>query len=82
MWREKPISYYNGEDIHLSATCNIFGGIETYFPSQPNNRPELWGDTEQKFGMDEHASYKRTDHLTTRDDLYKYWIDRGWSVKK
>ena len=82
MWREKPISYDNGEDIHLCATCNIFGGIKTYFPAQPNDQPEVWGDAHQQFGMDEHASYKRNDHNKQRHDLYSYWIDKGWNIKR
>ena len=81
MWRDKPPTYDNGEDIHLCATCKIHGNIDSYFPSQPNDRLEVWGDTEQYLGQDDHAQYKKLDHTDLRWSLYEYWIQKGWKTK-
>lgn len=80
MWREKPSTYDNGEDIHFCATCKIYGNIDAYFPSQ--DRPEVLGDTQQNLGMDDHASYKKPNHNKDRFAIYDYWINKGWDINK
>ena len=82
MWREKPPTYENGEDIHFCASCNIHGNIDTYFPSQPNDNPWVWGDTQQVLGCDEHATWKKTGHTDQRWGIYEYWIKKGWRITK
>jgi len=77
MWREKPPTYETGEDINFTCTCSLFGGIDSYFPAQPINRPEVWGDSQEHLGMDEHASYKIANH-EFRLSLYEYWMNKGW----
>jgi hypothetical protein len=78
MWQEKPPSYETGEDINFTCACSLFGGIDTYFPSQPANRPEVWGDSQEQLGMDEHATYKKPKHHEFRLTLYEYWMKKGW----
>ena len=80
MWREKPPTYDNGEDIHLCATCKIHGNIDTYFPSQ--DRLEVLGDSNQALGCDEHATWKKAGHTDQRWGLYEYWIEKGWEITK
>ena len=82
MWREKPPTYDNGEDIHFCSTCKIYGDIDTYFPSQPHGEPEVWGDTEQYLGTDDHATYKKQNHDDFRWSLYEYWIEKGWDASR
>jgi hypothetical protein len=82
MWREKPPTYETGEDINFCATCKINGGVDAYFPDQPAEFPEVWGDSQEQLGMDDHATYKKPNHNKDRFALYDYWIDKGWNVKK
>lgn len=81
MWREKPPTYDNGEDIHFCASCQIHGNIDTYFPSQPHDNPYVWGDTQTILGCDEHATWKKRGHDDQRWGIYDYWIKKGWRVK-
>ena len=38
LWREKPITWDNGEDIHFSYTAQKYGGIQTYCPPTLRNK--------------------------------------------
>ena len=78
MWREKPPSYETGEDINFTCACSLYGGIDTYFPAQPRDRPEVWGDSQEQLGMDDHATYKKPKHHEFRLTLYDYWEKKGW----
>jgi hypothetical protein len=80
MWREKPPTYDNGEDIHFCASCKIHGDIDSYFPSQPPGDPDVWGDVMQNLGVDEHATFKKRGHNDVRFGLYDYWIAKGWKT--
>lgn len=83
MWREKPPRYDNGEDIHFCATCQIYGNIECYYPSQRVSEPETWGDTQRELGTDKYATWRTfSNHDSTRYALYEYWIERGWNIEK
>ena len=80
MWKENPPTYDNGEDIHFCASCKIHGGIDSYLPSQTQDNPDAWGDTKSVLGIDEYATWRKTDHNDLRNDLYDYWIGKGWET--
>ena len=80
MWRENPPTYDNGEDIHFCSSCKIHGNIDSYFPSQSPDEPEVWGDMLQNLGADEHATWRKSNHDDFRWSLYDYWIDKGWET--
>lgn len=82
MWREKPPSYDNGEDIHFCAACKIHGDIDTYYPSQPLDDKDTWGDTRRELGVDSHATWRTfKNHDSVRYSLYEHWMKKGWSVQ-
>jgi len=82
MWREKPFTYENGEDIHFCASCQIHGGIDSYLPTQPYENPDVWGDSNPVLGADEVATWRREDHNSIRNQLYEYWMSKGWKVNQ
>jgi hypothetical protein len=82
MWREPAFTFDNGEDIHFCAACQIYGGIDSYLPSQTQQDVDNWGDTRPLLGSDNHATWKKQDHNSTRKQLYDYWISKGWRTTK
>lgn len=80
MWKENPPTYDNGEDIHFCAACKMHGNIDAYYPAQPNDNREIWGDTAGELHVDAVATCMTANHNSIRNDLYKYWIDKGWKV--
>ena len=40
MWAEEPVSWENGEDIHLSYMALKHGGLGTYVPAHPEGEPD------------------------------------------
>lgn len=79
LWKDRPASWDNGEDIHLAAACQIYEGIKCFVPRMPRGNIQLWGDTEVHLGSDNVATWKTSNHSDLRDNVIKYWIDRGWN---
>lgn len=52
-----PLFRNNGEDIHLSATCKLLGGIPTYVPKQIV--PAESGNVKRIYSGDSHALHKK-----------------------
>ena len=80
LWRDLPYTWDNGEDIHLSAACQIYEGIDSVVPRMPANDKSLWGDCSPQLGSDEHASWKRTNHNDTRYQVMRHWYNKGWKL--
>ena len=80
MWREQAFTFENGEDIHFCAACQIYGGIDSYLPSQTQTDVDNWGDTKPMLGTDEIATWRKPEHNSTRDQLYRHWISKGWKT--
>lgn len=78
MWSFQPSTFENGEDIHFAASAYIKGGIRCMVPVQPNIDKTIWGDTNVSLGWDEHATWKKPDHGSTRLNVKKYWLEKGW----
>jgi hypothetical protein len=73
---EKPLNYDTGEDITFSALCKLKGNIDTWIPKQS-------GETsahKNSYADDQHASFKQNNWDETRNDMCKYFIEKGWSI--
>ena len=81
MWYEEPVSWDNGEDIHLSYSIKKFGNIESYVIPHPKEDFSVWGSTKgSDYGSDDNASWKknRNKHFQLRNKIVKSLIDRNW----
>tara|TARA_R100000008_G_scaffold17216_1_gene8583 strand:+ start:4619 stop:5425 length:807 start_codon:yes stop_codon:yes gene_type:complete len=78
MWMDRPVTWENGEDIHLAAACKLHANIPCYVPRMRKGERAFWGDSQPKLGEDEHASYKRKDHKAQRGEIAKHWYNKGW----
>ena len=80
-WLEEPLSWDNGEDIHLSYTCQKYGNISTYCASHPPNNLDVWGDINKgKKGQDDVASWRIPSHYEIRDECVRKASERGWRI--
>ena len=78
LWKDRPFSWDNGEDIHLAASCQIYENIKCFVPRMPSEDRALWGDLQPHLGADEYASWKRGTHAKLRSDIVRHWCDKGW----
>lgn len=75
-----PILYRNnGEDIHLSATCLLFGNIPTYVPKQII--PFEAGNTKREYSSDEFALHKKIGFTNERIEIIKRFLRIGWVLQ-
>jgi glycosyltransferase involved in cell wall biosynthesis len=80
MWKEKPLTYSTGEDIHLCASNKIVNGTRSFVPMQPRGT-DLCGDTRFDFCDDDLASFKIIqNHTQDRVKLIENWLDAGWET--
>jgi len=81
MWFDDPVSWDNGEDIHLSYALKTFGGIQSYVLPHPHDNLAAWGSIKgSEYGSDENASWKKqpNKHFQLRNKIVKALIDRSW----
>lgn len=77
-WGVKPFTTTTGEDIHLSVSCLMFGGIRTLVPKQVNVNTS--GNMKKYYGFDQFASWTKNDFISEREAIFKYWIEnKGWT---
>lgn len=85
IWLEEPVSWDNGEDIHLSYMALKHGGIKTFVPPHPENDQSLWScrpDFGKIVGRLKVATYKTKDHKDTRSDIVNSHTADGWQIVK
>ncbi len=82
MWMEEPYSYENGEDFHLSYSCQKYGNIKTYVPPHDPNNRETWGSLKPELGSDNKANYKKQDHYLIRTKCLQHYVNYGWCLLK
>jgi len=88
LWREKPVTWDNGEDIALSFMCQKHGKIKTYIPPHPKDDKSWWGSLKgMELGTDEVATSnnKVISHerfFSERDFVVKHCLDNGWRLLK
>eukprot|EP00727_Mastigamoeba_balamuthi_P014205 m51a1_g9407 hypothetical protein (329) ;mRNA; r:307620-309019 len=80
-WSVRMPSWDNGEDIDLSASLKILGGIRTFVPQMPKHERQMWKDTSGgTLGADAVATHKKKDHGALRHNITNYWIQLGWKT--
>jgi hypothetical protein len=76
-WSVKPYSRLTGEDIHLSASSLLLGGIRTLCPRQEENG--LCGNRKKEYGFDQIASWRQPGFIPERKKILEGWIkEKGW----
>ena len=88
LWREKPTTWDNGEDIQFSYLAQKYGGIQTYCPPHPPQNIEMHGSTlGNELGIDNKAtstnqtvSYEK--FFSERDLCVQTAIKGGWKTVK
>ena len=83
MWREEPYSWENGEDIHLSAMAQKYGGIKTFAPPHPPDDMRLWScapEFGKIAGGGAAATYKKGEHMPIRNAAVDYYRKNGWKI--
>lgn len=82
LWMEKPFTWDNGEDIQFSYCCQKFGGINTFCPPHPKDKPSFSSSLRgYELGVDEKATSKARNHsvfYAQRDACVKNAIINGW----
>ncbi len=84
-WREEPVTWKNGEDIHFCYMALKYGGIKTYVPPHPENQHSLWScrsDFGKVVGRLEVATYKNAGHKQGRSDIVERFRMDGWKTIK
>ena len=86
-FRKEWISYFfkrqalfrnNGEDIHLSATCQLFGNILTYVPRQII--PSEAGNIKRIYSGDEQALCRKPRFGEERVQVVQHFRNDGWKL--
>lgn len=83
LWREEPISWENGEDIHFSAMALKHGNIKTYVPAHPESDTACWScrpDFGKMAGRTRTATHNTAGHGSTRDKVVSSLRDGGWQI--
>jgi len=86
LWREKPTTWDNGEDIQFSYLAQKYGGIKTYCPPHPLEKPELHGSVlGYELGIDNKAtstdsSVSHRQFFAERDICVQTAIKNGWKT--
>lgn len=78
--QEKPLYRNNGEDIHLSATCKLFGNIPTFVPRQI----KLYESANLKrvYSSDEFALHKKMRFAHERASVIQKFRNSGWVLQQ
>lgn len=78
LWREKPYSLKNGEDMHFGIMAKKHAGIDSMVPKQAWS---LSGSLDPHLGTDAVAVYKQPDHEDIRSSLIRHWMSNGWKPR-
>lgn len=84
LWREKPQTWENGEDIQFSYMAQKYGGVKTYVPPHPRDKPEMFSSLKgMEYGVDEVATSNQRNHTTfykQRDECVRKAVRNGWKL--
>ena len=86
LWREKPPTWDNGEDIHFSYTTQKYGGLQTYCPPHPPEDKSLHGSLlGYELGVDSKATsnnqaVSHQQFFSERDHCINNSIVGGWNT--
>jgi hypothetical protein len=86
LWKEKPPTWDNGEDIQFAYSAKTYGGIKTFCPPHPPNNRDLHGSIlGNELGIDSKATSNNneTTHqqfFSERDMCVIHGIKNGWQT--
>jgi len=72
----EPYTLVSGEDIHLSATCKLLGGIDTFVPEQTTI--ETCGNLKRSLSFDEMALHRQEGFCSLRSEIVQFFKQHGW----
>jgi len=76
-WKEDPVSYTFGEDIHFCAMLQRYG-IRSACPPHPQNDKSLWGSVKPERGVDKVAISCSSDKSEEFWRVVTHEIERGY----
>ena len=86
LWREKPPTWDNGEDIQFAYSAQKYGGIETYCPPHPSNDVQMHGSIMgNELGIDNKATSTNSNvsheqFFSERDLCVQHGLKNGWNT--
>jgi len=86
LWKEKPFTWDNGEDIQFSYLAQKHGGIQTFCPPHPPEDKSLHGSIlGNELGIDSKAtsnnhSVSHQQFFNERDECVQNGIRGGWKT--
>jgi len=85
IWAAPHPTYHTSEDTSISATLQIYGGIDTVVvgtdvPDRIN--PEARDEITVGNGANALRSSKDPIHGDVRRSVFRYWLSRGWAPKQ
>lgn len=86
LWREKPTTWDNGEDIQFSYLAQKYGNIQTFCPPHPPNNKALHGSIlGNELGIDNKATstnnaVSHNQFFNERDVCVQTAIKGGWKT--
>lgn len=88
LWKEKPPTWDNGEDIQFSYAAQRYGNVQTYCPPHPPSDKSLHGSIlGNELGIDSKATSNNNQvshqqFFSERDMCVQYAIKNGWDTVK
>ena len=86
LWKERPFTWENGEDIQFSYLAQKYGNIKTYCPPHPPSDRSLHSSLKgYELGVDSKATSATRNHsvfYTQRNACVKNAIDNGWKTRR
>ncbi len=88
LWREKPTTWDNGEDIQFSYLAQKYGNIQTFCPPHPPENKSMHGSIlGNELGIDDKAtstnsSVSHDQFFGERDHCVQTAINGGWITVK
>ena len=84
LWKERPFTWENGEDIQFSYLAQKYGNIKTYCPPHPVAHSEIHSSLRgYELGVDAKATSAVRNHevfYKQRNACVKNAIDNGWKT--
>ena len=86
LWKEKPFTWENGEDIQFSYMAKVHGNVRTYCPPHPIEDKQMHGSIlGNELGIDSKAtssnnSVSHQQFFTERDFCVQNGIKNGWKT--
>jgi len=86
LWKEKPPTWDNGEDIQFAYSVQKYGGIQTYCPPHPPEDTQMHGSIMgNELGIDNKATSTNSNvshqqFFSERDMCVQHGLKNGWET--